>query len=167
LTNIQLILFWWGIATTPSVKDWKGVLMTKRPWLRILHCSALFLTILSTNRLGAAMATEDAPISDPSRPVDVISNNRNFTIRMKSNPSTGYMWFIKQYDPRLLTIVKHEFIPPSGNHPPVGAGGVETWTFEASPAAFIAPMLTQVHFVYARPWELSNQNEVIISVVCH
>jgi len=114
-----------------------------------------------------ALAAEDAPITDPSRPVEVTGNSRTFTLRMKSNPTTGYIWLISKYDPRLLTIVKHEFLPPSGSHPPVGAGGVETWTFEASPAAFAAPMLTQVHFMYARPWDIANKDDVIISVVCH
>ncbi len=77
-----------------------------------------------------------------------------YTIKLKSNPTTGYFWFIVNYDHNLLKLKKHRYVPPKTNL--VGAGGYEMWVFSPTVAALKAPHATPVKLIYARPWELKS-----------
>ena len=79
-----------------------------------------------------------------------------YTIQLKSNPTTGYSWFITYYDHKLLTLRDHKYVPPKSDL--VGAPGYEVWEFVATPEALKAPCVTTIKMVYARPWEISTHN---------
>lgn len=75
------------------------------------------------------------------------SINKNFTIKLNSNPTTGYQWqLIKPLDAKSLKLVSSNFIPPKTTR--VGAGGVEVWTFKA-----LRNGKTSLTFGYLRSWE--------------
>src|SRR3990167_9201933 len=78
-----------------------------------------------------------------------------YTLQLNSNPTTGYSWFLVSYPSDLLSITKHEYIPPKTNM--AGAGGYEIWVFTAKPEAFVAPRALKIQMVYARPWEVNDQ----------
>ena len=78
-----------------------------------------------------------------------------YTLPLNSNPTTGYSWFLVSYPSDLLSITKHEYIPPKTNM--AGAGGYEVWVFTAKPEAFVAPRALKIQMVYARPWEVNDQ----------
>lgn len=78
-----------------------------------------------------------------------------YTLQLNSNPTTGYSWFLVSYPADLLSITKHEYIPPKTNM--AGAGGYEMWVFTAKPEAFVAPRAIKIQMVYARPWEVNDQ----------
>lgn len=84
-----------------------------------------------------------------------------FIIKLKSNPTTGYSWFLREYNTHYLEPVKHEF-KAAENRKLVGAPGYEVWTFKLKPAAFAVPLQTTLRFVYARPWEKSGQTTGLV-----
>lgn len=109
--------------------------------------SLLLMTSLS-------LAEEQKKIDDYSESqlnISIDQKNPIFTIRLKSNPSTGYAWFLREYDHDLLIPVKHEF--KHADKELVGAPGSEMWTFKIKPAGFIVPQQSVLRLVYARPWQ--------------
>jgi predicted secreted protein len=59
-----------------------------------------------------------------------IAANQNFTVRLRSNPSTGYRWQ-ENYDHTYVSLVNKTFV--SDPHPlgMVGVGGYDVYTFKA------------------------------------
>src|SRR5690242_8895144 len=51
----------------------------------------------------------------------------HFIIRLKSNPTTGYHWFLREYDGKLIAPVKYSYEAP--NTKLIGAPGYEVWVF--------------------------------------
>ncbi|OAI48578.1 hypothetical protein AYO45_04710 [Gammaproteobacteria bacterium SCGC AG-212-F23] len=96
-----------------------------------------------------AMYTQEKPV------VMVQRLQPEFVIQLKSNPTTGYSWFLRSYDANLLTPVKHVFQATS-NKKLIGAPGYELWTFKVKPEAFSVPHQTEIQFVYQRPWEAAG-----------
>lgn len=120
---------------------------------------ALFL-IVSSPILFAnnTIYTEDKPN------ITVTKTSPEFTIKLKSNPTTGYSWVLRAYNANLILPVKHFFQRPS-NQKLMGAGGYELWTFRVKPAGFVAPQQTTIRMIYARPWEgVGNATQVIFWV---
>ncbi len=70
-----------------------------------------------------------------------------FSIRLPSNPSTGYQWRLTDLaDNAPVSLREHRFDPPSGRR--VGAGGHENWIFNA-----VRPGAMELGLTYLRPWE--------------
>ena len=99
-------------------------------------------------------------LTDVSKPIHITSNQQTLVLRLKSNPTTGYSWFLKSYDKDLLKLQSHHFIATST--PLAGAPGVEEWIFYIEPYAFVAPQLSEIHLTYARPWDLSGAKDVAV-----
>lgn len=95
--------------------------------------------------------TANMAVKPEDQAIIVKATMPEFTLRLKANPTTGYRWTVKQYDTRLLTLVKNEFLAPKRNR--LGAGGIELWTFKVNVVAFAVPTTTTVTMEYARPWE--------------
>ncbi|SRR5579883_101703 len=93
--------------------------------------------------------------------VPVTSENPEFTVKLKSNPSTGYSWFLREYDPALIVPVKHHYEPPA-DRKLMGAPGYEIWTFKVKSEGFHVPQQTVVRLVYARPWEGVDQSKQVV-----
>ena len=99
--------------------------------------------------------TQDRPaaVIDPTQPV--------FIIKLKSNPTTGYSWFLRDFNSELIQPVSRKFAPPD-NPKLVGAPGFELWTFRLKPPAFLVPQQTLIRFVYTRPWESAESPTPVI-----
>lgn len=82
------------------------------------------------------------------------SDNAEFSIQLKSNPTTGFSWFLREYNSDLITPISHKFLPPEKKL--LGAGGAEVWTFKVNKIAFTVPMQTTLRLIYARPWQGSD-----------
>lgn len=100
--------------------------------------------------------TEDKPN------ILVSSAYPDFSIKLKSNPTTGFTWFLREYDANLITPTKHSFIKPEQNL--MGAPGYEVWQFHVKPAAFAVPHQTNIRMVYARPWQSDSSTQVVFRV---
>src|SRR3990172_6384423 len=103
-----------------------------KKYVRIL-CLGLLLGVISTNAAN--------------NEIEVV-----FSIVLHSNPTTGYLWVLKNYDSNLISPVSRKFYPPV-NKKLMGAPGYEKWTFRVKPSGFIVPQLTGITLIYLRPWD--------------
>src|SRR5262249_47567182 len=108
---------------------------------------------------SSALSAQDLYGADKQN-IIVTAKHPEFTIQLKSNPTTGYSWFLRRYNHYLITPISHRFEKPA-NPQLMGAPSIEIWTFRATPAAFTVPQQTILRFLYARPWEKNNKaNEI-------
>ena len=70
------------------------------------------------------------------------------TVRLASNPSTGYSWVLAENAGNALKQSKRSFEPKQSVDRVVGAGGVDVWQFEAVSAG-----QHTLRLEYRRPWE--------------
>lgn len=118
---------------------------------------SLLLAIWSLANAAIKSSEERAFYGAADKNILVEASNPTFVIKLKSNPSTGYAWFIREYDSNLLEIVGHEYQP--ANKKLIGASGSDFWTFKVKADAFKFPQQTTVSLVYARPWAASKEAE--------
>lgn len=139
----------------------------KRYWLLILTALLIVTSVAvakkSTVSKEAAAAKESAVYSDPTKPILVDKNSREFTITLKSNPTTGYSWFLGQYNHHIVSVISHRYVAPDTKL--IGAGGKEVWVFKVSPDALVAPQILYVNFIYTRLWELGDRDETRFTVM--
>jgi predicted secreted protein len=90
----------------------------------------------------------DAQPSVRKRPSTIESKvGDTFTIPLEANHTTGYSWRLAQpLDPAILKQLGEKY--EEDNSGGVGAGGIETWTFQA-----MAKGAATLVFEYARPFE--------------
>jgi len=75
--------------------------------------------------------------------------NDNLEIKLESNPTTGYSWFLSdKVDSTIVSVTDPEFIEPKKDKELVGAGGYEIFTIKA-----ISKGKTSIILNYERPWE--------------
>lgn len=91
----------------------------------------------------------------------VTSDHPQFVIKLKSNATTGYSWFLKSFDANLIQPVKHKYEAPIDKKL-MGAPGSDVWTFRVKPAGFSVPQQTSIRLVYARPWESNGQETQLV-----
>jgi inhibitor of cysteine peptidase len=100
------------------------------------------------------------------KPLMVHSDQKNVTIRLGANPTTGFSWFLLGEGGALFKPVSHHFIAAKkGDKPWVGASGVEEWTFRILPEAFKVPTVIHIRLMYARPFELHTGSVRQITLV--
>lgn len=98
--------------------------------------------------------TEDKPN------IAVDAKHAEFILKIKSNPTTGYSWFLREYDANLIMPVKHSFLPPEKSL--IGAPGYELWTFRVKPIGFVVPQQTIIRMIYSRPWQGSDSSTQLV-----
>ena len=140
--------------------------------MEFVYRSILLIGIaLFSASLMAAQATNLSVNNDNS--INVFTNDKTniviaatqpvFILKLKSNPTTGYSWFLREYDASLISPLKHSFQAPDKKL--IGASGFELWTFKLKPQAFVVPHQTMVRMVYMRPWQgTDNSTQVIFRV---
>lgn len=104
------------------------------------------------------------PYSEENRNIVVTQQgSHDFTIVLKSNATTGYGWFLREYNHALIEPVKHQYV--TQKKALMGAPGEEVWTFQVKRDAFIVPMQTVLRFTYTRPFQSSESgNQVTFHV---
>lgn len=122
---------------------------------KILGFTAMVFT--ATTVCAATVYTE------PSKPIMVSKSSHNFSIELAANPTTGYMWFLKNFDQDFIKIKQHYFVPPKDHK--IGAPGMDVWQFEVNPKALNAPLMVELNFTYTKPWDLSDQKEATFTVL--
>ena len=81
-----------------------------------------------------------------------------FSIRLQSNPTTGYGWQLaRPLDEKIVVLVTNDYIRPDTTL--VGAGGHEVWAFKA-----VGRGQADITLTYVRPWE-TNQPPAETSVL--
>ena len=110
------------------------------------------------------------PTSDnDNQVINVYKDQPTFTINLKSNPTTGYKWFLTELNDELITPLKSHFVSDSTTKNLVGAGGIDKWSFKVKSTAFNVPRITYITLNYARPWEKTesaeNSSKQIVKII--
>lgn len=123
----------------------------------IMRQSSLYIIfIIMTFLASLSLAeTKPAPISDDTKPIMVNANDPYVTIRLKSNPTTGYRWFIRSYPHAFIVPQQHSVEKQTSNL--MGAPTQEVFTFKLNRIAFTAPHHFIIRFSYLRPFEASGK----------
>lgn len=100
--------------------------------------------------IAESLSTMESLI-DTHKPMVLTIGQKILVVRLKSNATTGFSWFLKNYDHDLLTLEGHRYIAPVPSKM-VGVPGEEEWTFKINSTAYLAPQISQIEWVYARPW---------------
>lgn len=127
--------------------------------------SLIFLLLIFSGFPAFAGNDSTQNFNDPAKPIMVGKTESVFTINLKSNPTTGFSWFLVGYDRNLIQPVGHKYYAPDVKL--IGAGGYEKWSFKVKPAGFIVPQVTNIHLAYTRPWSLEDYKPVTFKVVTH
>lgn len=125
--------------------------------MKFLSCiiSALLLFV-------ALCAKAETPFSDPTKPIYLNQSTTQVVLKLKSNPTTGYAWFLKSIHGRWLNVVSHHYVAPSTRL--VGAPGYELWTFSVNPKMQKMPFSTEIVMIYARPWEKTESTQTTFKI---
>ncbi len=110
---------------------------------KILFLMASMVILVS---LVAGCVSSAKAYIDPEETIK-ISNGKEFTIALDSNPTTGYNWEVS-YDDTLLYLVNDEYKQDEKASGLVGAGGTQYYGFKALKAGN-----TKITLVYKRSWE--------------
>src|SRR5690606_29177590 len=105
---------------------------------------------------GSASAL-NSEFTDPAKSIQVSPASTAVVIKVKSNPTTGYSWFLVNYNEALLSPISHKYMAPKSQL--VGASGYEVWQFRVNAAAFIMPQITTISLQYARPWQITATDQ--------
>lgn len=120
----------------------------------------LLLCMLLSNASLAAESTEYYTEDKPN--IMVSKDHPQFTLKLKSNPTTGYSWYLREYNSRVITPIKQSFEPSKQQL--IGAPGYEFWTFKVKPDGFVVPQQMMIRMIYARPFSTDGGTQVIFRV---
>ncbi len=130
-----------------------------RPYFATFLSTLLF----ATGIYAAPTASPQPTMTDPAKSIIVSPDHPTFTIQQPANPSTGYAWLLKSYNPQFITVTNYTYTSSGTTMP--GAPGTATWQFKVKPEAFTAPQISTISFIYQRPWETQGGNEVTFTIV--
>lgn len=101
--------------------------------------------------------TTVVPISTPVSTELKAGLNKEFTISLKSNPSTGYSW-VAEADGDFLTLTNHTYVPDEPVIP--GSAGKENFNFVP-----VKIGETNLIMLYKRPWEKDAIEERLFRII--
>lgn len=130
--------------------------------MKFINTIAIVL-LLSFSFNAAAQKAEVKTYLQDKPAIMVNADSAIFIVKLKSNPTTGYSWFLREYDSNLLAPIKHE-VEASTDKNLVGASGYELWTFKVKPAGFVVPQQTLIRFTYLRPWDVADSTQILFKV---
>ena len=100
--------------------------------------------------------------TDFSKGLVVSKKTPMVVLKLQSNPSTGFRWYLKQYNKGLLNLIDARYYAPDDNKP--GAAGFTVWRFHVKANAALGPRVTDIKLVYARTWDLNTIKSQIVTL---
>lgn len=99
---------------------------------------------------------------DANVPIVIGKSDKEFAIRLPANPSTGYSWRIKHYDPSAVRLIRKSYQPTLFAKP--GAIGYETLLFKINQNRFAYNPNAQIEFAYGHPWNQDIAKVVVFNI---
>lgn len=112
------------------------------------------MTLLCISVLARGAENKNT-VTDPNKAIQVTKKSPIIVLKIKSNPSTGYSWFLVNYDSTLITPISREFVPSEEKK--TGSPGYELWRFSVNPTAFNVPRMTDIILQYIKPWVVPSK----------
>lgn len=110
-----------------------------------------------------AKAPQASEFSDSNKAIMLNPAKTTFSLKLKSNPTTGYSWFLVDYNPAIIKPISHKFY--RGSDKLLGAPGFELWKFAIRKKAFAVPQYTEIKLRYMRPWVVSDGQALVFKIV--
>ncbi len=127
--------------------------MKKLSLLCVFLFTAIFLVACGSEDVGFG--------EDDSGKIITLAVGEQIQVTLKSNRSTGYQWEVDEIDMSVLKQQGEASYKTNHNFYVVGAGGAETFIFEAVGAGE-----TTLRLIYHQPWEATEPvNTFFITVV--
>jgi inhibitor of cysteine peptidase len=101
--------------------------------------------------------------TNPSKSIMVSKKSPVVTITLRSNGTTGYLWFLRSITPSLARPMSHKYVAP--NTKLIGAPGHEVWKFMVNSSSFTVPRVIDIKLTYARPWQVQDGKTTTFYVV--
>jgi len=117
-------------------------------------------TASDTSNASSTSNAQDNVYDETKLNIMVNVKQPEFILKLKSNPTTGYSWFLREYDPNLIAPVRHSYQQPVKEL--IGSAGFETWMFRVKSAGFNVPQQTTIRMVYARPWQGNDNSTQLV-----
>lgn len=110
----------------------------------------VFLALLAAAVCIAGCSAADSSLTEKNNGDSIILKvNDTVEIKLESNPTTGYSWFLSDaVDDAVVSVSDPGFIESGKDEELVGAGGFEVFTVKA-----LSPGKTEIILEYKRPWE--------------
>jgi inhibitor of cysteine peptidase len=116
----------------------------------VLFISAVVFDIGSAEKIAApengTRGNDQIVTGNDSEKIISLKNGENFTLILRENPSTGYVWEINLS--KGLSILNNNFTQDPAPPGTVGFPGNHSWVIQA-----VAPGIQQVNGIYKRLWE--------------
>jgi inhibitor of cysteine peptidase len=100
--------------------------------------------------------------------VRIPQNQNTFTLQLNANATTGFQWFLENYNPTYFTYLGYHYIAPQQpkSGPKImGAPGMAQFTFQVNPAFHQGPLTSTIHLVYGQPWDMTANTGTTITLV--
>lgn len=128
--------------------------------IMILIFSLIFSTYTWSATITKAPDNINNIYTEDKLAINITKAQAEFQIKLKSNATTGYSWFLREYNSEIITPIKRTIIPPETKM--MGAPGFEVWTFKVKQNAFTVPHQTMIRFIYSRPWDINDQAKQLV-----
>lgn len=112
---------------------------------------------------AAKDASKEDAVTIGSKPIVVEQASPRFTVRLNANATTGFQWFLMNYDHDSIRPIRSYY--QAGDSKLMGAPGMSVWEFQVVPQAFRVPQVTHLEFEYRRPWEVRFGNRQAVIVI--
>ncbi len=100
--------------------------------------------------------------------VRIPQNQNTFTLQLNANATTGFQWFLENYNPTYFTYLGYHYIAPtapSSGPKLMGAPGMAQFTFQVNPAFHQGALTSKIHLVYGQPWDMTASTDTTITLV--
>jgi inhibitor of cysteine peptidase len=115
--------------------------------------SRLLIVLLIVACLLTACGSGQTVLKEKSAGTTItVQKGAKFQVQLEGNPTTGYLWAVKDLNTAVLTQVGDWEHKPSSDKP--GAPGITTFTFEA-----VGTGTAKLQLVYQRPFEKDKAPE--------
>jgi inhibitor of cysteine peptidase len=118
-------------------------------WDKLIR-TIIFMSVLGAFAITTACGPNQVKVDDDQSGNNVqLKVGETLLVTLDSNPTTGYSWELSQSDESVLEQKgEAEYKQAPGSQGLIGAGGKETFRFEAVGAG-----QTTLELIYHRPWE--------------
>ncbi|MDF2529656.1 MAG: hypothetical protein K0Q57_536 [Gammaproteobacteria bacterium] len=122
----------------------------------------LRVTAVAGALLLAVNAYADQHSTTPKQTINVGSEQHTVRIALPANATTGYQWYVSDYNTDLLTLAAYHYLAPTSHR--VGAGGTAEFIFTVKPSFHVAPQITDIDFVYGQSWDMNGATSRVIAL---
>lgn len=91
----------------------------------------------------------------------VAADQNTFTVRLTSNPTTGFQWILMAYDHKLINLNASQFMASKSRL--MGASGTMIYNFSVLQGVK-RPDRSSMIFVYRRPWESNTGTKQVVTI---